>query len=242
MNKKKIGILSAIGYIAIMAVAMFTIGHIYHLNYKNPEMVRVLVYFELVMILYSAYIYMKFFGGTAFRKLRITPTFIIFSLVILSTFIIYLATGDFKGHGSILPLVVITTLLVGVSEELMFRGIVLSAFLEKENTVKAIIVSALLFALLHSVNILGGLPVKEMLIQLFSAFIYGVMTGCFRIRVKNIFPFMIYHFLWDMMLITSSFVDPAIGMFTLLVSILELVLAIILLISVAKENKKRLGN
>lgn len=239
MNKKKIGIVSAIGYIAIMSIAMFIIGYVYNLNYNKPEIVRVLVYFEVVMTLYSVYIYMKFFGGTAFKKLKITPTFVIFSLVILSMFIIYLTTGDFKGHGSILPLVVITTLLVGVSEELMFRGIVLSAFLEKENTVKAIIGSALLFALLHSVNILGGLPVKEMLTQLFSSFVYGVMTGCFRIRIKNIFPFMIYHFLWDMMLITSSFVDPSIVIFTFLISFLELAFAIILLISIARENKKQ---
>ncbi len=239
MNKKKIGIVSAIGYILIMSIAMFIIGYVCNLNYNNPEMVRVLIYFELIMTLYSVYIYIKFFRGTAFKKLRITPTFVIFSLVILSMFIIYLITGNFKGHGSIFPLVVITTLLVGVSEELMFRGIVLSSFIEKESTVKAIIVSALLFALLHSVNILGGLPIKEMLTQLFSSFIYGIMTGCFRIRIKNIFPFMIYHFLWDMMLITSRFVNSSIVIFIFLISVLELTFAIILLISIALENKKQ---
>ncbi len=50
----------------------------------------------------------------------------------------------------------ITTMLVGISEELMFIGIVLRVFLEKRSELVAVFVSSALFSLLHSVNILGG--------------------------------------------------------------------------------------
>lgn len=129
-------------------------------------------------------------------------------------------------------------MLVGISEELMFIGIVLIGFLSKNGKVLSIIFSALLFASLHFVNVFGGLTFGSMAFQAGSAFVYGILAGCMRVRIKNIAPFMLFNFLWDMMLMSNEFVKSAVSIFTLGISGLELVLAIILIISVALEEIK----
>ena len=54
--------LAAVGYIAIMAVGMFTAGHLFGTVYGMPEMVYVLVFFEAVMSIYAVVMARRIFG------------------------------------------------------------------------------------------------------------------------------------------------------------------------------------
>jgi pyruvate dehydrogenase complex dihydrolipoamide acetyltransferase long form len=61
------------------------------------------------------------------------------------------------------PISGLLMILVGFSEELMFRGVVLRAGLGEVSTGQAILISAVLFSLLHSVNVLAFVPLDGML-------------------------------------------------------------------------------
>ena len=58
----KQSILAAVGYIAIMAVGMFTAGHVFSMHYPEPNMVYVLVFFEAVMSVYAIVMARRIFG------------------------------------------------------------------------------------------------------------------------------------------------------------------------------------
>ena len=237
MTKK--GILAGTGYIGIMAAAMIVLTHVFKLNYEEPEMVKVLIYFEIILTLYSVYIYRRFFKGTAFRKMKITPEMVIFTICIGAAFFMYLAPGSFSENRFMILLTAATTLLVGISEELMFRGVVLSGFLEKHGKMQSVLYSALLFSLLHSVNMLGGLSSEKVCIQLLMTFVYGILTGCFRIKTGNIFPFMIFHFVWDLMTVSKPLADPDIDLFIMMLFIVETVMAFTMSRDIAKMDREK---
>ena len=94
--------------------------------------------------------------------------------------------------------IIVTMLLVGFSEELVFRGIVLQGGLRQVSTGKSILISAVMFSLLHSVNVLAFLPLDGMLMQLGLTFVFGLGMACYALRVNSLIPLMVFHALWDM--------------------------------------------
>lgn len=66
-------------------------------------------------------------------------------------------------------------------EEWLFRGIILNSFLQRYSLVKAIFLSAILFALLH-----GGL-------QILTAAFWGILTGYIYFVTKSIWPGFVLH-------------------------------------------------
>lgn len=92
----------------------------------------------------------------------------------------------------------VMTLLVGFAEETTFRGILLRGELAAgRNVFVAMIVSAVGFSLLHSVNVLGGLPASEVASQMFSTLMVGLCFAPLALLVGNLIPLVIWHFLWD---------------------------------------------
>jgi membrane protease YdiL (CAAX protease family) len=89
-------------------------------------------------------------------------------------------------------------ILVGFSEELMFRGVVLRGGLCEVSTGQAILISAVLFSLLHSVNVLAFVPLDGMLQQLVLTFVFGLAMACYALRVNSLIPLIVFHALWDM--------------------------------------------
>jgi membrane protease YdiL (CAAX protease family) len=100
-----------------------------------------------------------------------------------------------------------TTLLVGLGEETMYRGIVLHAFLTTNRVRWAMLVSAIGFSLLHAVNVFGGVPLLTVPAQLISTFLFGFLLAPLMLKLNNIVPLMIFHWLWDFVL----FVSPLVG-------------------------------
>ena len=126
--------LAALGYIAIMAAGMFTAGHVFGISYGTPEMTLVLLPFEVVMSLYAVVMARRIFGhwqcGFGPVDWRgvwwLAPSF----LVIAALFVALFLTGTVTLSGLALA-VIATTILVGFSEELVFRGIVLKGALPR---------------------------------------------------------------------------------------------------------------
>jgi membrane protease YdiL (CAAX protease family) len=197
----KRAILTALIYIGIMAVGMYVTGHIAGITYGDPKMVRVLFYFEVVMSLLALFMARRIFGrvqcGFSPADLSglwwMAPNF----LILAALFYMALSAGGAAMSGLVL-LIIATMCLVGFSEELMFRGIVLKGALAEMSQGRAIILSSVFFSLLHSVNILAGLPVENMLAQLVLTFVFGLAMACYALRINSLIPVIVFHTLWDL--------------------------------------------
>ena len=96
---------------------------------------------------------------------------------------------------------VCTMLLVGVAEELIFRGLLFRA-MEKNNLTAAIIVSSLTFGAGHIVNLLTGHASTDVILQIIYAVAIGFAFVMVFQRSGSLIPCIAAHSLIDM---TSKF-------------------------------------
>ena len=194
-------LLAALGYIAIMAVGMATSGRLFGIHYGDPQMVRVLVFFEIALCAFAILVARRMFGRwhCGFHPIDwrglvwLVPNFVLLAAL----FAALLRTGAVQ-PGGIALLVIVTTILVGFSEELMFRGIVLRAALRELGMGRAILISSAMFSLLHSVNVLAFVPLDGMVQQMALTFVFGLAMACYALRANSLIPVIAFHALWDM--------------------------------------------
>lgn len=89
-----------------------------------------------------------------------------------------------------------TCVLAPIMEEIMFRGIILNNLLSKRNIWYSIIVSSLMFGLIH-LNLLQGT----------NAFILGIVLAIVFIKTRNIYACIIGHFLNNLMALMSTYTN-----------------------------------
>jgi membrane protease YdiL (CAAX protease family) len=99
----------------------------------------------------------------------------------------------------------IATALVGYSEELLARGLLLQGARASALTeVRVFIVTSVVFGLLHGLNIVNGQAVETTIQQIvFSALFGGVLYTIFR-KTGFLVVLMILHALWDFSLLTQG--------------------------------------
>ncbi len=105
----------------------------------------------------------------------------------------------------ILPLVLRYT-GVGLIEESFFRGLILAIFLSawginKKGIYRSVIVSSILFGLVHLTNLLNILKGRDVIIETISQVFYATFLGIFfaaiYLRTKNLWIAVIIHALFD---------------------------------------------
>lgn len=237
-NKRKKALLFVLIITLIMALAMSTMNYIFGYNYENSEMVKVLIYFEIIMSMLSIFMYQKLFSTQKLFNMRLSFWFLPYIILIIITLVAFFITGDFTGKIPIVSLILVTTLLVGISEEVVFRGIVLQTFLQKGGIVTAILVSAILFSLFHAVNIFGGASISEVINQMIGVFLGGIVYACLSINLKSFIPLIIYHCLWDFLILSNEIVSANIEVLIFVIGTLEFIILIpIFIYTVIKFNK-----
>jgi len=104
-------------------------------------------------------------------------------------------------------LLLVAVLLTGISEEAIFRGLFVRAFLPYGKW-QALLIPAVLFGAAHVVQSLGGLmSLGDNLLQMTDAMIFGILYGAVRLRINNIWPLIILHTLGDLFYVTSGLLD-----------------------------------
>jgi membrane protease YdiL (CAAX protease family) len=93
--------------------------------------------------------------------------------------------------------VLVNTFFVGLSEELMFRGILLQALRHRMAIWPAILVTSLLFGGIHSLNAFATGHLLISLIQSGAALLSGLLFIAIRLRTGSLWPAIITHGLWD---------------------------------------------
>ncbi len=146
-------------------------------------------------------------------------------VVIAVALLLVLAIANGLPTTSVLLFLVINSMAVGVSEELAFRGVVLRALLGSYPIRRAVLISALAFGAVHSLNALMTGEVVPALMQSGIAVGMGMWAASIRIRTGSLYPSILLHGLWDLALLImiSGIAGSPISV---VVSVLALVFAV----------------
>lgn len=98
--------------------------------------------------------------------------------------------------------VFVGALLVGICEEFLCRGWLLNEFLERYGDTKkgvwySIILSGIIFGLIHLGNFFNGQALATTITQVLNASATGIIWGLIYYKTKNIWSVIILHGLWD---------------------------------------------
>lgn len=126
----------------------------------------------------------KIEGGTA----RIILMIFVAALLVAVNCLLQMAlcyVGEAKPFQFDIFVYIATGLLAPILEEIVCRGIIVDILQKKHKNVFVVIVSALIFYVLH------GNPLN------ISAFIFGILASFTVLKTKNIIPGMIVHLIWN---------------------------------------------
>lgn len=97
----------------------------------------------------------------------------------------------------VLMIVIINTLMVGISEELMFRGILFHGASSSFGIWRAAWITAIIFGSVHTLNGLITGDFRASTFQAFFAGMFGFWAVALRVRLDTVIPLIIIHWLWD---------------------------------------------
>ena len=101
----------------------------------------------------------------------------------------------YNGMGQVFA--VISMLLVGYVEEVIFRGFLFKALIPKDGIKTAVIISAVTFGIGHIINLLSGQANLETVIQVLFAIGWGFIFTLVFYKCKSLIPCIIAHSLID---------------------------------------------
>jgi hypothetical protein len=121
---------------------------------------------------------------------------------------------------SVLMIVIINTLMVGINEELMFRGILFYGASSSFGIWRAVWITAIIFGSVHILNSLITGDFRDSILQAFFAGTFGIWAAALRIRLNTIIPVIIIHWFWDCLaFLANSIWDLALLPFSLILFI-----------------------
>lgn len=89
-------------------------------------------------------------------------------------------------------LISITMLGVGFSEEILFRGFLMKAIMNK-NPKAAILLPSIIFGIIHITNLFSGANIIMTILQVIYATFFALMCSMFFYKTNNLIPCMICH-------------------------------------------------
>lgn len=136
-------------------------------------------------------------------------------------------------------MLILITLLIGLIEELEFRGVIYT-YLEEERTFTRILGSSVLFGLVHLLNLLYEPDLAGVIVQVFFATGIGMVFAVVRYKTNLLLPQLLMHALWDFNQKLTYNVSPKPLVEVLNYSALALVVlwGLYLVYGVMKEEKK----
>jgi membrane protease YdiL (CAAX protease family) len=130
-------------------------------------------------------------------------------LVIPLVLILALPIVGLSARGTMATTALILTLQVGFllidifMEEVTYRGVILEALAGLTSTSR-VVLSAIFFGLSHLDNLfLPGADELGVAYQIFEAVLVGILFGAVRLRMNTIWPVMIVHAAYDLMLVLA---------------------------------------
>lgn len=139
--------------------------------------------------------------------------------------------------------------LIGVSEEVLFRGIIFHALSERfekagRSCFLPVLLSSVIFSLFHFVNLLDGAGILPVLQQAGYSFLIGAMLAVTLLKTKNLWLCVFLHTLFDMGgfivsdLGTGNPQDLVFWILTIIIGVLCTVHIVLTLVRMVKRQKK----
>ena len=131
-------------------------------------------------------------GMRSFYLVMSVPMFIL-------TILLVGMMGDGSTPSPLRVIMIILSLnaLVGLSEEVLFRGIVFGALRQKHRLITAIVVSSAVFGLLHLANLGSGQPLATTMYQVVNAALLGGLFCALLLQTNSIWPPIVLHMVWN---------------------------------------------
>lgn len=98
---------------------------------------------------------------------------------------------------SVTLFILANTLMVGWSEEVMFRGVWLRGLFRSGGIWVAILGSSVLFGAMHVLNVFLTGDLRGAVIQAVAAFLSGIFLAAVRLRTGSLWTGIVLHGLWD---------------------------------------------
>jgi len=203
-----IGIGLAVGYMVVFGVMFKLMGVGYNdITASADNALKAIVIPESVAIVVFAAV-VSFFGWwkPVLRDRRRAGGWLI--VVPIAALVLILAGVDYGNLGNLDSALVlwlgVGTLLVGISEELMYRGLVVVSFRSSMREAHVWIWSSVAFGLLHAINALLGQSLVATVQQVLVTMLIGSMLYVVRRATGWILVPMGIHALWDYSVLTQS--------------------------------------
>jgi len=100
--------------------------------------------------------------------------------------------------------ILLNTFLVGLSEELMFRGVLLQAFRRTVSIWPAVALTTLAFGAIHILNVFMTGELRAAVIQAAAAALSGLLFIALRLRTGSLWTGIVVHGQWDFATFTVS--------------------------------------
>lgn len=169
----------------------------------DPQLVATTAVLLLVSILLGSRVAVGLTLPTTLRGARYG---LYAALIVVTPFLLFASSRELLGGGSFL-LLVFNTLLVGLSEELLYRGILLGSLM-RFGLSRAVTLSALLFAAIHLLNTsIQGEPNWS---QFLFAALISIPFSALRLRTGSLLLPVLLHTAIDLTAFTVRF-DPTLS-------------------------------
>lgn len=124
-------------------------------------------------------------------------------LVILPVYALAVAIG--LPPGPAIAFMLVNTFLIALSEEWMFRGILLRALWQRLSPWPAVLLTSAAFGAVHVLNAFAYGDVLKAAGQAVAAAMSGLLLGALRIRSGSIWPAVGFHMVWNLGLLLVTF-------------------------------------
>jgi membrane protease YdiL (CAAX protease family) len=212
MPSLRLGMITAVVYAAIIAFATFYLFVLRGEPVNLRTALLALLPVQIVVVVFTVAVVLRFadWRMVGFARMQwsgmlwFLPSWVI--VAVMGWTIFHALTpehiGAFGAYG--ITLLILTTLLIAFGEEVIFRGILLRGAMTRFSIAVAMFMSALSFGLFHFINRLAGQGLSETSQQIFFALLVGFFLAPIAIRVGNLWPLIIWHWLWNIAVILGQ--------------------------------------
>lgn len=180
------------------------------MNYGGARFVASLFTSELITTGYLALITLLFFPARrlglrlpqAINWSQLTPILVLLGVVFSSWLAMRISLPANNSMDNALSRdVLFTTVLVGLNEEWIFRGLLMAAFCRRFGLRNGVLLALLCFGLAHAGNALNSENPGLQLLQVLSTALTGSVLALAALATRSLLPAMIAHALYDFMVV-----------------------------------------
>ncbi|MEG0855920.1 MAG: CPBP family intramembrane glutamic endopeptidase [Terrisporobacter sp.] len=257
MDKKKRAIVTILVYFLVMIIGVIISNKISNLIGGNiidgmqvdeDNIIQKLI-IQIPPTICIIYMIKKYYGweNAGFTKANKKSLiwflpYVIVLIFMLKGFIVGIYTSINSFDINTYKLLILTFLgvsMAGFCEEVIFRGIVLDSFKSDKSMIGAMIFSSLGFSICHITTLIMGIPVLDVLWRVISSSLLGFSFVGLVIKINNIWPIILFHIIWNYIIMASHAIRIEISIAAGLCNILNIVMAVVLWSIIIKDEMKK---